>query len=214
MSLLPWQTGLMHYIKNQSELEAIYDAAPALASTAKVADHITPTYRKLIEHSPFVALATTGPDGLDCSPRGDAGAVVRIIDEKHIAMPDRRGNNRIDSLQNIVADPRVALLFFLPGSGTTFRINGKARLTTDNDLCKSFEMEGKAPRCVIIIQVEAIYFQCARAVIRAGLWDAPRYLTPDQIPSVGEILDQMTAGGIDGKAYDAEWPSRAKASMW
>ena len=204
----------MKYIENQTELEAIYSAAPALASTAKVADHITPAYRKLIEHAPFVALATTGPEGLDCSPRGDAEAVVRVLDEKHIAMPDRRGNNRIDSLRNIVADQRVALLFLLPGSGTTFRINGTARLTADAELCKSFEMEGKLPRCIIIIRVDAIYFQCARAVIRAGLWDSSRHVAPDKIPSVGEILDQMTGGSIDGKAYDAEWPGRAKASMW
>ena len=204
----------MQYIKSQSELEAIYNAPPLLASTAKVAGHITPAYRKLIEHSPFVALATTGPEGLDCSPRGDAGAVVRVLDEKHVAMPDRRGNNRIDSLRNIVADPRVALLFLLPGSGTTFRINGTARLTTDDDLCKSFEMEGKLPRCIIVIQVQAIYFQCARAVIRAGLWDGSKHIAENAIPSVGEILAQMTLGEIDGAKYDAEWPSRAKATMW
>jgi uncharacterized protein len=204
----------MRYIQNQAELEAIYSTAPALASTAKVANHITPAYRKLIEHSPFVALATTGPEGLDCSPRGEAGAVVRVLDEKHVAMPDRRGNNRIDSLRNIVADQRVALLFLLPGSGTTFRINGTARLTTDAALCKSFEMEGKLPRCIIVIQVDAIYFQCARAVIRARLWDSSYHIASDQIPSVGEILDSMTQGSIDGATYDAEWPTRAKNSMW
>ena len=204
----------MQYINSQSELEAIYNALPSQAATAKVADHITPTYRKLIEHSPFVALATTGPDGLDCSPRGDVGAVVRVLDEKHIAMPDRRGNNRIDSLRNIVADPKVALLFLLPGSGTTFRINGVARLTTEADLCKSFETEGKLPRCVIVVRVEAVYFQCARAVIRAGLWDSTRHIAPDQIPSVGEILHSMTSGEIDGVQYDSEWPGRAKANLW
>ena len=204
----------MQYIKSQSELEAIYNALPSQASTAKVAGHITPAYRKLIEHSPFVALATTGPEGLDCSPRGDAGAVVRVLDEKHVAMPDRRGNNRIDSLRNIVADPRLALLFLLPGSGTTVRINGTARLTTDDDLCKSFEMEGKLPRCVIIIQVEAVYFQCARAVIRAGLWDSARHIATGKLPTAGEILESMTSGEIDGNTYDAEWPGRAKASMW
>ncbi|MEP6827349.1 MAG: pyridoxamine 5'-phosphate oxidase family protein [Aestuariivirga sp.] len=204
----------MQYIQNQSELEAIYSALPAQASTAKVADHITPAYRKLIEHSPFVALATTGPEGLDCSPRGEAGAVVRVLDEGHIAMPDRRGTNRIDSMRNIVADPRVALLFLLPGSGTTFRINGIAKLTADEDLCKSFEMEGKLPRSVIVVQIEAIYFQCARAVIRAGLWDSTRHIAPDQIPSAGQILDSMTSGEINGSKYDAEWPGRAKTSMW
>ena len=204
----------MQYIEKTADLEAIYNTAPTQASTAKVADHITPAYRKLIEHSPFVALATTGPDGLDCSPRGDAGAVVRVLDEKHIAMPDRRGNNRIDSLRNIVENPKVALLFLLPGSGTTFRINGTARLTTDQAMCKSFEMEGKLPCCVIVINVDAVYFQCARAVIRAGLWDAGRHIPKDKLPSAGEILDSMTAGEIDGVKYDAEWPGRAKASLW
>ncbi len=204
----------MQYISNQSELEAIYDARSSQASTVKVADYITPAYRKLIEHSPFVALATNGPEGLDCSPRGDVGAVVRVLDKRHVAMPDRRGNNRIDSLRNIVADPRVALLFLLPGIGTTFRINGKARLTTDADLCKSFEMEGKPPRCVIVVHVEAVYFQCARAVIRAGLWDSARYISSNQVPSVGEILHSMTKGEIDGTQYDTNWPERAKASLW
>ena len=204
----------MQYIQNVAELEAIYSAAPAQAAMAKVADHITPAYRKLIEHSPFVAMATIGHEGLDCSPRGEAGAVVRILDEKHIAMPDRRGNNRIDSLRNIVENPHVALLFLLPGSGTTFRINGTAQLTTDEALCTSFEIEGKLPRCVIIIKIEAIYFQCARAVIRAGLWDSTHHIAKDKLPSAGEILDSMTVGKIDGAKYDAEWPSRAKASMW
>ena len=204
----------MQYITTIADLEAIYNAAPAPAAMAKVANHITPAYRKLIEHSPFVALATIGAEGLDCSPRGDAGPVVRILNEKHIAMPDRRGNNRIDSLRNIVENPKVALLFLLPGSGTTFRINGNARLTTDDRLCKSFEMEGKLPRCVIVIEVEAIYFQCARAVIRAGLWNATRQIAKDKLPSACEILDSMTAGKINGAKYDSEWPGRAKASMW
>ena len=204
----------MQYIDKLSDLEAIYNVKPALASTAKVADYITPAYRKLIEHSPFVAIATNGPEGLDCSPRGDGGAVVRVLDEKHIVMPDRRGNNRIDSLRNILADPRVALLFLLPGSGTTLRINGEAHLTTDEALCKSFEMDGKLPRCVIVIKVAAVYFQCARAVIRAGLWDASRHIPANQLPTPGEILDSMTNGEIDSVKYDTDWPSRAKSSMW
>ena len=139
---------------------------------------------------------------------------MRVLDKKHMAMPDRRGNNRIDSLRNIVADSRVALLFLLPGIGTTFRVNGTARLTTDADLCKSFETEGKLPRCVIIVQVEAVYFQCARAVIRAGLWDNSRHVASGEIPTAGEILNSMTSGEIDGEKYDTEWPDRAKASLW
>ena len=204
----------MQTITTIAELEQIYAAAPAQASTTKEINYINAAYRKLIEHSPFVALATIGEGGLDCSPRGDAGCVVRVLDEKTLAMPDRRGNNRIDSLRNIVADPRVALLFLLPGSGTTFRVNGKATLTADPDLCKSFEMEGKQPRCVVVIEVEAAYFQCARAIKRAGLWDAAKHIPESALPSIGQILEELSHGEINGKTYDAEWPGRAKASMW
>jgi len=204
----------MHTIKTISELEAIYNIEPVLASTAKEVDHITPAYRTLIEHSPFVALATTGPEGLDCSPRGDAGSVVRVLDEKTLAIPDRRGNNRIDSLRNIVADPRVALLFLLPGSGTTFRVNGTAFITTDASLIKSFEMEGKLPRSVIVIKVQVAYFQCARAVIRAGLWDPTKYIPANTLPTAGQILETCSSGEINAEKYDTEWPTRAKNSMW
>jgi uncharacterized protein len=204
----------MQAITTLAQLEQIYAGAPAQASTVKEIPHITAAYRKLIEHSPFATLATNGEGGLDCSPRGDAGCVVRVLDEKTLAMPDRRGNNRIDSLRNIVADPRVALLFLLPGSGTTFRVNGKATLTNDLNLCKSFEMDGKLPRCVIIIKVEAAYFQCARAINRAGLWDAAKHIPEGALPSIGEILEELSRGEIGAKSYDAEWPGRAKSTMW
>ncbi|MBG1230969.1 pyridoxamine 5'-phosphate oxidase family protein [Aestuariivirga litoralis] len=204
----------MEPINSLAELEALYQPLPTLASTAKEASFVTPHYRKLIEASPFVAIATAGLGGLDCSPRGDAGAVVRVIDEHTLALPDRRGNNRIDSLRNILIDPRVALLFLLPGSGTTFRVNGTAMLTADTDLCASFEMEGKRPRTVMVIKVEACYFQCARAVIRAGLWDEMKHIPKDALPTAGEILDELTQHGIDAKAYDDEWPGRAAKTMW
>ncbi|MDE2385535.1 MAG: pyridoxamine 5'-phosphate oxidase family protein [Alphaproteobacteria bacterium] len=204
----------MQMITTLDELEALYQPAPALASLAKEVDHITPAYRKLIEHAPFVALATSGPSGLDCSPRGDAGQVVRVLDAKTLALPDRRGNNRIDTLRNVIADPRVALLFLIPGSGTTFRVNGRAALTADPSLCASFDVEGKQPRSVMVITVETAYFQCARAVIRAGLWDASRHVPAGAIPTAGEILEDLSKGEIDGGKYNAEWPGRAKASMW
>ena len=204
----------MHTIKSLAELEAIYNIKPVLASTAKESDHITPAYAKLIEHSPFVALATSGPEGLDCSPRGDAGSVVRILDSKTLAMPDRRGNNRIDTLRNIIADPRVALLFLLPGSGTTFRVNGTAVITTAPEILKSFTMEGQPPRSVIIITVQIAYFQCARAVIRAGLWDTSKHIPAGTLPTPGEILEPLSQGEISAQTYDREWPERAKKSMW
>ena len=204
----------MEQIKTLAELEAIYNITPALASTAKEIDYLIPAYQKLIELSPLVALATIGPGGLDCSPRGDSKSCVRVLDPKTLAIPDRRGNNRIDSLRNIVADPRVALLFFIPGSGTTFRVNGQATITTDKALRLSFEMEGKLPRSVIIIKVEAAYTQCARAIIRAGFWDVSKQVAKSDVPTVGEILEDLTKGEINAEKYNTEWPERAKNSMW
>jgi PPOX class probable FMN-dependent enzyme len=139
----------MTIIATIGELEAIY-GQPNEASTVKVADRITPQYRVLIDKSPFAALATCGPEGLDCSPRGDLPGFVRVHDETTLMMPDRRGNNRVDSLRNIVRDPRIALLFLIPGSGSTLRVNGRARVSADADLLASFKVDGKAPRTVIV----------------------------------------------------------------
>src|SRR6201991_1308697 len=154
----------MSVVATIEQLEAIY-GIPGESSTVKVADTITPSYRVLIEKSPFAALATSGPEGLDCSPRGDLPGFVRIHDDKTLMLPDRRGNNRIDSLRNIVRDPRIALLFLIPGSGTTLRVNGRAHLSIDPDLLASFVMDGKAPRSVIVMKIEEMYFQCARAIV-------------------------------------------------
>ena len=204
----------MQQINSVAELEAVYHQQPVLASMAKEIDYLIPQYQKLIELSPFVALATIGAGGLDCSPRGDNQGFVRVLDPKTLAMPDRRGNNRIDSLRNIVADPRVALLFFIPGSGTTFRVNGSAYLTTDAELCKSFEMEGNLPRSVIIIKVEAAYTQCARAILRSGLWDFSKHVEKSEVPTIGEMLEAVTHGKINADEYNSNWPARAKTSMW
>jgi predicted pyridoxine 5'-phosphate oxidase superfamily flavin-nucleotide-binding protein len=137
----------MSIIATVEQLEAIY-GQPNEASTVKVSAKITPQYRALIDRSPFAALATCGPEGLDCSPRGDVSGFVRVHDEKTLMMPDRRGNNRVDSLRNIVRDPRVALLFLIPGSGSTLRVNGRAQISVDPDLLASFSVGGKAPRTV------------------------------------------------------------------
>ncbi len=158
----------MTRITSIEQLEAIYSGVSE-ASTAKVADRITPDYRLLIEGSPFVAFATSGPEGLDCSPRGDLAGFIRVHDERTLMMPDRRGNNRIDSPRNIVRDPRVALLFLIPGLTTTFRVNGRAYIETDQVVLESFNVDGKAPRSVTVIEVEEAYFQCARALIRSEL---------------------------------------------
>lgn len=172
----------MARISTVEELEALYGQAGE-ASLAKVADWVTPEYRALIAASSFAALATVGPEGLDCSPRGDLPGFVRVHDERTLMLPDRRGNNRVDSLYNIIRDPRMALMFLIPGWGNALRVNGRAYLETDGALLASFAVEGKAPRSVMVVEVGEIYFQCARAVIRAGLWDPARHIDPRAMPT-------------------------------
>jgi uncharacterized protein len=203
----------MTIIATIDQLEAIY-GQPNEASTVKVADRITPQYRVLIDKSPFAALATCGPEGLDCSPRGDLPGFVRVHDETTLMMPDRRGNNRVDSLRNIVRDPRIALLFLIPGSGSTLRVNGRARVSADADLLTSFKVDGKAPRTVIVMTVDEIYFQCARAIVRSDLWNPDRRVDPKSLPTPGQILAEMSENRVGGEDYDRAWPERARQTMW
>lgn len=203
----------MSIIKTVEQLEALY-GLPGEASVVKELDHVIPEYAAFIEASPFVALATSGPEGLDCSPRGDLAGFVRIHDPKTLMMPDRRGNNRADSLRNIIRDPRVGLLFLVPGSGTTLRVNGTASITTDAALCASFTMEEKPARSVTVIAVETVFFQCARAIHRSDLWDPEKHVDPKSLPTPGQILEITSRKSIDGVTYDKEWPERARKSMW
>src|SRR6476659_2420286 len=154
----------MTVIRTVEQLEAIYGATND-ASTVKVADHVTPLYRVFIEKAPFAALATIGPEGIDCSPRGDLPGFVRVFDPKTLMLPDRRGNNRVDSLRNIVRDPRVSLMFLIPGSGNAVRANWRAYLTIAPDMLASFQVEGKSLRSVMVMEMDEIYFQCARAIV-------------------------------------------------
>jgi PPOX class probable FMN-dependent enzyme len=203
----------MTVITSTEELDALY-GQPAEASIAKEVDRVTPDYRTLIEASPFAVLATSGPEGLDCSPRGDQPGFVRVVDVRTLMLPDRRGNNRTDSLRNIVRDPRVALLFMIPGSGTTLRVNGRAHLETDLELLESFAVDGKTPRSVIVISVDAVYFQCARAIIRSDLWNPEKHVSPACIPTAGQILAALSESRLGGEEYDRAWPERAKQSLW
>jgi uncharacterized protein len=203
----------MSVIATIEQLEAIY-GQPGEASTVKVANRITPPYRALIDKSPFAALATSGPEGLDCSPRGDLPGFVRVADENTLMMPDRRGNNRVDSLRNIVRDPRIALLFLIPGSGSTLRVNGRAQVSADADLLASFRIDGKAPRTVIVMTVEEVYFQCARAIVRSDLWNPAKRVDPKTLPTPGQILADMSENRVGGETYDKEWPQRAQQSLW
>lgn len=204
----------MSRITTIEQLETIYSAGITEASTAKVADRITPEYRQLIEAAPFAALATSGPEGLDCSPRGDLAGFVRVHDAHTLMMPDRRGNNRIDSLRNIIRDPRVALLFLIPGLTTTFRVNGRAHIDTDQALLGSFAVDGKAPRSITVIAVEEAYFQCARALIRSELWNPAKHRSAKEFPTPGQILAALSEDRVGGDTYDREWPERAAKTMW
>jgi PPOX class probable FMN-dependent enzyme len=203
----------MTIITSIEDLEAIY-GQPIETSTAKVASKITPQYRVLIDKSPFAALATSGPEGLDCSPRGDLPGFVRVHDDKTLMMPDRRGNNRVDSLRNIVRDPRVALLFLIPGAGSTLRVNGNAQLSVDSGLLASFAVEGRAPRTVIVMTVDEIYFQCARAIVRSDLWNPDKRVDPTSLPTPGQILADMSENRVGGADYDRAWPERARQTLW
>lgn len=195
----------------EADLADIY-GAPSAAALRKVTDRVTPDYAAFLDAARFCVLATVGPEGSDASPRGDDGAVVRVIDPQHLALPDWRGNDRIDSLRNIVRDPRVSLMFMMRGSTTVIRVNGQARLTDDAGLRDSFARDSKAPRTVIVVQIGEIYFQCARAVMRAGLWSGAD--DSAGLPTPGQILAGLTQGQVGGAKYDAEWPGRAALTMW
>lgn len=203
----------MSIVTSIATLEALY-GTPSEAATVKEVGRITPEYRKLIEASPFAVLATGGPEGLDCSPRGDRPGFVRIHDDHTLMIPDRHGNNRVDSLRNIVRDPRTALLFLIPGLGTTLRVNGRAHLSIEPALLDSFVVEGKAPRSVIVLAVDSIYFQCARAIVRSELWNPARHRDPAGLPSPGQILAAISDSRVGGEAYDRAWPERARKSLW
>lgn len=203
----------MSRIANVEQLEAIY-GKPMETSLVKEVDRLTPEYKRLIEASPFVTLASCGPEGLDCSPRGDLPGFVRVADDKTLLLPDRHGNNRIDTLRNIVRDPRVALLFLIPGSGTTLRLNGRAHLSVAPELLTSFEVEGKQPRSVAVIEIDSVYFQCARAIVRSDLWNPEKRVDPKSLPTPGKILASLSDQRIGGEAYDREWPERARKSLW
>lgn len=201
-----------HRIATIEALEALY-GAPVARSIAKEARALTPAYRRWIEAAPFVALATSGPHGLDCSPRGDPAAVVTVLDDRHVAVPDRRGNNRLDSLRNIVADPRVGLLFLIPGITETLRVNGRAEVTVDPDLRRRLAMDGAEPATVILVRIEAVYFQCARALIRSDLWDPDRQLDRSAVPTAGEMTKAVDPD-FDSASYDAALANRQRATLY
>ncbi|AXK84132.1 pyridoxamine 5'-phosphate oxidase family protein [Pseudolabrys taiwanensis] len=200
-------------ITTVEQLEALY-GQPFGPSIAKELDYIAPIYRKLIEAAPFVALATGGPDGLDCSPKGDAPGFVHVLDEKTLALPDRPGNNRIDGFRNILKDPRVALLFLIPGVGETFRVNGRASISIEPELMQRFAVNGKLPRSVLIVHVDTCFFHCSKAVVRSKLWDEASKIDRKSLPSTGAIIAEVSQGKMGGDEYDRAAPERIKSMLY
>jgi PPOX class probable FMN-dependent enzyme len=203
----------MATIRTLGELEALYDA-PVPTSITKEIDRLTELHCAYIEASPFVVVATSGPGGVDCSPRGDPPGFVRVLDERTLLMPDRRGNNRLDTLRNLVDDPRIGLLFLVPGVGVTLRVNGTAKISTDLELRKSFAIDGKLPTTVIVVTTTSVYTQCPKALMRSHLWDPSRHRNPSELPSVGDIMEVITSGAFDGKAYDDAYPERIRQTIY
>ncbi len=204
----------MGTVRTVAELAALYDE-PLESSIAKEIDHLTDLHRRYVEASPFVLLATQGPEGLDCSPRGDAPGFVRVADDgRTLLLPDRRGNNRLDTLRNIVVDGRVGLLFLVPGVGVTLRVNGTAELSTDDALRESFAVRGAVPRSVIVVRTTAVYTQCPKALVRSHLWDPARFRDAADLPTVGQITAAVTAGRHGGAEYDRAYPERLARTLY
>jgi PPOX class probable FMN-dependent enzyme len=202
-----------HTIRDIAGLEALYGDVNEASSLKEIA-YLHPHYAAFIKASPFAVLATAGPHGLDASPRGDAPGFVEIVDDKTLLLADRRGNNRIDSLRNILANPHVGLLFLVPGIGETLRVNGIAEISVDPDLLARLTVQGKPPRTVLVVRIQSVFFQCSRALIRSELWDPARQLPRSALPSTGEILAAVTHDRIDAQTYDRELPPRLRATLY
>lgn len=205
-----------HDLADEAALRRVYATGPGATSLDKVADHVHPLYRPWIEASPFAVLATRGPHGLDASPRGDAPGFVTVADAHTLLLPDRRGNQRIDSLRNLVHDPHLALLFLIPGRGEALRVNGRGRISALPALCERFAVDGKPPASVLVVSVASVYFQCARAVKRSGLWEPSRWPVDAAaaLPSPGTLLQALGEGRTDGATYDAELQARQAATLY
>ena len=203
----------MEYIKTLESLEALFGAVGEAAMRKETAT-LQPTYPAWIEKSPFAVLATNGPDGLDTSPRGDPAPMVRIQDAQTILLPERRGNNRIDSLRNILHDPRVSLIFLIPSINETIRVNGTAKICVEQPLLEQFAMQGQTPKCIIEVSVQAVFFQCARALVRSALWSTEQVKDKTTVPTAGQMLAALTSNAIDGTSYDRDLPDRQAKSLY
>jgi PPOX class probable FMN-dependent enzyme len=202
-----------HIIRDLPSLEALYGEVNEVSALKEIT-YLHPHYAAFIRASPFAVLATAGEHGLDASPRGDPAGFVEIVDDKTLLLADRRGNNRIDSLRNILANPQVALLFLVPGVGETMRVNGRAEISVDPELLARFSLNDKLPRSMLVIHIESVFFQCSRALIRSELWNSERHIPRSALPSTGQMLAAVTDQRIDGETYDRELPPRLKATLY
>jgi PPOX class probable FMN-dependent enzyme len=203
------------FISSIDDLLAIYpEPAPNTGQMIKELDHLCAPYQTFIEHSPFVIVATSGKEGLDCTPRGDPAGFVRVLDDKHLALPDRRGNNRVDSLRNLIENSKISLLFMIPGHNNTLRVNGHARITINEDFCSEFIVQQKKPQSVILIEIDKVYVQCAKALMRSKLWQSIDEKAVKALPTVGDMMNHITKGKFDGKTYDANYPKHAQKTIY
>ncbi len=203
----------MEFLTTLAELEALYgDVSPT--SLHKETAVITDEYRRLIEAAPFVTIATAGAGGMDCSPKGDAPGFVRVLDEHTLAIPDRRGNNRLDSLRNLMEDPRVGMLFLIPGVGETLRVNGTARITADEELRRSMTFRGKAPNVVVVVDVESVYFHCSKAILRSDLWNPEKHVERSSLPTPGQIMETISSGDLEAGSTDETYERRQVENLY
>lgn len=213
LSMTTREIAVKHDIISLDQLEALY-GQPGERALVKEIDHLNEDYQAFVRASPFVVLASVGPEGLDCSPKGDPAGFVQIIDSRTLIVPDRPGNNRLDNLRNIIVDPRVSLLFIIPGVGETLRVNGRATISADPALLARFEMRGKLPRSVILVKIERAYFHCSKAIVRSELWSASVQVARSSLPSPGAMHHRLSGGVVDGTAYDRELPQRTEAGLY
>ncbi|VVD94275.1 pyridoxamine 5'-phosphate oxidase [Pandoraea morbifera] len=204
---------MSHDVSSVEQLETLY-GAPGERAIWKELTYLNEDYQAFVKASPFVVLASVGAHGTDCSPKGDGAGFVRILDERTLAMPDRPGNNRIDNLRNIVGDPRVSLLFLIPGVGETLRVNGRARISVDPDLLVQFEVNGKLPKTVIVVSIDAVYFHCAKSVVRSRLWDPASQIPRETLPSTGAMHKRLSGWHFDGETYDRDLQKNTLAGLY
>jgi uncharacterized protein len=181
---------------------------PLPVTPTKISPRLNDLTRRFVELSPFVCLSTSGIDGsCDVTPRGDPPGFVRILDETTLLMPERPGNRLADALRNILGNPHVGLLFFVPGVTDTFRVNGRAQIVTDAELLAPSEVEGKVPKLGLLIEIDEAYTQCSKALLRSRLWDPSCHLERSDLPSNGEIMASLNAE-VEADTYEAERNAR------